>query len=76
MKAEPGIDIWLCGGAHLAASLVDEINESILKINPILLGAGIPLFAGPIEPHPTILTRHPVYPNGFSLMHYCWSPVT
>jgi dihydrofolate reductase len=76
MKAEPGMDIWLCGGARLAASLVDEIDELILKVNPIVLGAGIPLFAGPIGPRPAALTRHAVYPNGFSLMRYRWSPVT
>lgn len=49
LKAEPdGRGIWLCGGGRLAASLVDEIDELVLKLNPLLLGDGIPLF-GPGE---------------------------
>jgi dihydrofolate reductase len=47
LKAEPGgSGIWLCGGAQLAGALIDEIDELVLKVNPILFGAGIPLVAG------------------------------
>lgn len=50
LKAErTGKDIWLCGG-DLAKQLIDEIDELILKLNPIALGEGRPLFAGPIGP--------------------------
>jgi len=72
LKTEPGNDIWLCGGAQLAASLVDEIDELILKVNPILLGSGIPLFANPVGPRPATLTEHKIYPNGFALLRYRW----
>ncbi|MGJ9371456.1 dihydrofolate reductase family protein [Nesterenkonia sp. CF4.4] len=44
LKAEAGRDIWLCGGAELAGQLIGEIDEIQLKINPLVLGAGIPLF--------------------------------
>lgn len=50
LKSEPGMDIWLCGGAELAGQLVDQIDEIQLKINPILLGDGIPLFTGAAGP--------------------------
>jgi dihydrofolate reductase len=33
LKREKGKDIWLCGGARLAGSLLPEIDELILKIN-------------------------------------------
>ena len=50
LKAEDGLGIWLCGGGQLAAQLRDEIDELILKINPVVLGAGIPLFADGFRP--------------------------
>src|SRR5687768_12552033 len=46
LKRKPGKAIWLCEGGQLAATLFSEIDELILKVNPILLGQGIPLFAG------------------------------
>lgn len=46
LKAEANTqDIWLCGGGHLAAQLINEIDELIIKLNPIVIGQGIPLFA-------------------------------
>jgi len=41
---------WLCGGGQLAGELLRHrlIDTLILKINPVLLGDGIPLF-GPVK---------------------------
>lgn len=38
--------IWLCGGGHLAGSFLDHelIDTLILKVNPVMIGQGIPLF--------------------------------
>jgi len=44
LKDEPGAGLWLLGGGSLAASLYDEIDDLILKIAPITIGAGVPLF--------------------------------
>jgi dihydrofolate reductase len=74
LKAEQGRDVWLAGGGRLAASLVDEIDELILKVNPVVLGAGAPLFDGLVGPRAATPTGHKVYPNGFALMRYRWSP--
>ena len=74
LKTEQGKDVWLAGGGRLAASLVDEIDELILKVNPVILGAGTPLFDGVVGPRPVTPIGHKVYPNGFALMRYRWSP--
>jgi dihydrofolate reductase len=56
LKAEPGKGIWLCGGGSLAAQLADQIDRLVLKINPVLIGDGIPLF-GPSAYAPRSLSR-------------------
>lgn len=48
LKREDGEGIWLCGGGALASTLADEIDRLALKIQPVTLGGGIPLF-GPRE---------------------------
>lgn len=44
LKQEDGLGIYLCGGGDLAGHLLPEIDRLILKRNPVVLGAGIPLF--------------------------------
>lgn len=44
LKEEDGTGIWLVGGASLAASLVEEIDRLVLKIAPMTMGAGIPMW--------------------------------
>ncbi|NGP05560.1 dihydrofolate reductase [Rhodococcus sp. 14C212] len=44
LKHEEGRGIWLCGGGSLAGALLPEIDELVLKVNPIVAGDGIPLF--------------------------------
>jgi len=70
LKRDEGKDIWLCGGGTLATAVFPEIDELILKINPILLGAGIPLFEGVIPKTDLTLTESKVYDNGFMLARY------
>jgi dihydrofolate reductase len=70
LKQQPGQDIWLCGGGNLATVLFSEIDELILKVNPILLGSGIPLFSGVVQQTSLELTDSKIYDNGFMLLHY------
>jgi dihydrofolate reductase len=73
LKAEDtGKDIWLCGGAELAAELFAEqlIDELILKVNPIVFGAGKALFARAVSPSSLQLIAHKVYGNGVVVLRY------
>jgi dihydrofolate reductase len=70
LKQEPGKDIWLCGGGELATALFPEIDELILKVHPILLGSGIPLFTGTTGQASLELADSRVYDNGFILLRF------
>ena len=72
LKQESGKGIWLCGGANLATTLFTNrlIDHLILKLNPFLMGAGIPLFADVIQQTALELTDKKVYDNGVLLLYY------
>jgi dihydrofolate reductase len=72
LKSATGKGIWLCGGANLAAALFAHnlIDELIFKINPFLMGSGIPLFSGIIQQAALELTSSKIYKNGVLLIHY------
>jgi dihydrofolate reductase len=70
LKRESGKGIWLCGGADLAAQLFPEIDELALKVSPVVLGAGIPLFAGAVDRTALALVSSRIYQNGFLLLRY------
>ena len=72
LKDEAGKDIYLCGGADLATELFKEdlIDEIILKVNPLLLGSGIPLMSD-IGRHVALeLLESKVYDSGVVLLSY------
>jgi dihydrofolate reductase len=70
LKQQPGLDIWLCGGGALATALFPALDELILKVNPVLLGAGIPLFDGEVAQTGLDLIESRSYHNGFLLQRY------
>lgn len=70
LKQQDGLDLWLCGGGKLAAAIAPEIDELILKINPVVIGNGIPLFATGVTPRKLALRKHRTYSNGFVLANY------
>jgi len=47
LRATPGKDIWIMGGAGIIASFLDaaEIDEFIIHVIPTFIGEGIPLIA-------------------------------
>ena len=71
LKQQPGADIWLCGGARLAAQLRGEIDRLVLKRQPLLFGGGVPLFApGEYAPEQFEHVRTVSFESGVSLTEY------
>ncbi|GIG18177.1 deaminase [Catellatospora methionotrophica] len=70
LKQRDGLGIWLAGGGRLAGVLLDEIDELIIKRHPIVLGAGIALFAGPHAPVSFTRTGEVSFDNGFTITSY------
>ena len=70
LKRHVGKDIWLCGGGDLATQLAPLIDELILKVNPVVIGAGIPLFRGAIDPLKLSVLTRKVYASGYERVHY------
>ncbi len=70
LKQQDGLDIWLCGGGGLAAALLEEIDELILKINPVVLGSGIPLFRMGEQKVRLALTEARTFVGGVAIHRY------
>ncbi|NJL11939.1 MAG: dihydrofolate reductase [Microscillaceae bacterium] len=51
LKAQEGQNIWLVGGGQINALLLNAglIDEILLTLFPVVLGAGIPLFASNVK---------------------------
>jgi dihydrofolate reductase len=76
LKAETGKSIYLCGGAKLATGLLEHhlIDEILVKINPVLFGAGIGLTRALPRFLPLELKSSKTYANGVLLVHYTVKP--
>lgn len=72
LKAASGSPIYLCGGGEFAGFLLDNnlIDQVILKLNPIILGEGVPLFGSSKSQTSLELTASKTYANGVSLLTY------
>ncbi|MEC3915067.1 dihydrofolate reductase family protein [Nocardia sp. CDC160] len=73
LKREKGLGIWLCGGGELAQTLMPEIDQVFLKLYPIVLGHGRPLFgSGSHLPEPSrfrVITSR-VFEDGVAFIKY------
>lgn len=68
LKAEDGMDIWLVGGGMLAHSLLPEIDRLVIKLNPAVIGSGVPLFDGPFQPTTFTVTDTVALDSGVQVM--------
>ena len=76
LKAEPGRDILLVGGGQLAGALLAEIDELVVKLYPVVAGAGVPLFTAPFTPTALALTTSRVLERGTVVLSYAVRPAT
>ncbi len=70
LKTRPGGDIWLCGGGNLAGQLLDEIDELVVKLNPVVAGSGIPLVERGFDPRRFTLTATRPFDSGVVVLRY------
>ncbi len=70
LKQQDGLGIWLAGGGKLAAALRTEIDELIIKHNPVVVGSGIPLFDGPFAPTGFLPVARRDFDSGVSIVTY------
>lgn len=64
LKQEEGMDIWLAGGGRLAAQLLSEIDELVIKSYPVVAVTGTPAFAGEFQPTVFTPTARREFSNG------------
>ncbi|OHV28542.1 deaminase [Parafrankia soli] len=72
LKRQDGKDVWLVGGGTLAGVLYPEIDELVVKLGPLTLGTGIPLFSGaaPFDPKRWELADHTALKSGALFLTY------
>ncbi|MGB5691764.1 MAG: dihydrofolate reductase family protein [Flavobacteriaceae bacterium] len=65
-------DVYLCGGGQFAGWLLDHglIDRLKVKINPIVLGDGVPVFGTSTASAVFELTENKVYDNGLQIASY------
>ena len=64
-------NVWVVGGGHLAQQFADEglLDELILTVVPVVLGSGLPTFAGRLSDGLRLTGTRP-YRNGMVELRY------
>jgi dihydrofolate reductase len=72
LKGEAGKDIYLCGGAELATQLFAEdlVDEVIVKVNPVMVGTGIPIVTRGARDVALEMVDTRVYRNGVVVIRH------
>ena len=72
LKEEEGKSIWLFGGGEIIHPLLEGnlIDEMILSVHPLILGAGIPLFKNVTEQKFFQMADAIAYPSGLVQLIY------
>jgi dihydrofolate reductase len=74
LRTAAGKDVYLDGGVMIRAALdAGLVDELIVSLIPVILGAGHPLFAGAQKRHPLELVQ--VKPLAGKMVQITWRPV-
>ncbi|GIJ03983.1 hypothetical protein [Spirilliplanes yamanashiensis] len=64
LERQPGRDIWLAG------QLLSEVDDLVVKLNPVVAAAGVPLAAAAFHPHRYALRDATPLPSGVVVLRY------
>ena len=72
LKRRDGKAIYLCGGGELAGRLLEQglIDEIKIKLNPLVLGRGVPLFANLKRQYNLEFVQSVSFPSGMQTLTY------
>ncbi|MGK5554044.1 dihydrofolate reductase family protein [Actinomadura kijaniata] len=70
LKAGDGGDVYLVGGGRLAGTLLEEIDEIVLKVYPVVAGSGIRAFDGRFSPTGFRLVGSETVRSGMAVFTY------
>jgi dihydrofolate reductase len=72
LRATPGKNVWMMGGAQLIAAFLDagELDEFMIFVIPVFIGQGIPLIAPARRNVELRLQSTEQYDNGVVQLHY------
>ena len=72
LKREPGRDMVVVGSGKLVSALLQEglIDEFFIRVRPIILGAGRPIFVDPKARHSLKLVSSKTFRTGVIGLHY------
>jgi dihydrofolate reductase len=70
LKMQPGKDLAIFGSAELISTVLDEIDEHRVMVNPILLGGGTPLFKNSPQRTRLVLAGERAFRSGNVLLTY------
>lgn len=69
-QEESGLGIYLAGGANLAAQLLEEVDELVLKVYPVVTGSGVPVFSAEFRVFDFALESTRTFDNGTIVLTY------
>lgn len=69
-QEESELDVYLAGGGHLAGQLLDEIDRMVVKLYPVVAGAGRPAFADRFAPTRFEMDEARTFPGGTAVLQY------